>query len=99
MKADATYKVTLDSRSAAADTVSANGISLQGTSILFNDLGTSVLAAGTILTVMNNTAATPISGVFSNLADGATVTVGGNTLKANYEGGDGNDLTLTVVNN
>ena len=39
MKADATYKVTLDSRSAAADTVSANGISLQSASIFFNDVG------------------------------------------------------------
>src|SRR5262249_36192635 len=97
MKADATYKVTLDSRSVAADSVSANSVSLQGTSILFNDLGTSVLPAGTTFTVINNAAATPISGVFKNLADGATVTVGSNTLKANYEGGDGNDLTLTVV--
>jgi len=46
--------------------------------------------------VINNTAATPIAGTFSNLADGATVVVGNNTFQANYEGGDGNDLTLTV---
>jgi autotransporter-associated beta strand protein len=97
IKSDATYKVTLDSRSAAADTVKANGISLQGASILFNDLGTSVLPAGTVFTVINNTAATPISGAFSNLGDKTTVTVGSNTYQANYEGGDGNDLTLTVV--
>ena len=97
MKADATYKVTLDSRSAAADTVSANGISLQSASILFNDVGTSVLPAGTIVTVINNTAPTPISGVFNNLPDGATVTVRSNIFKSNYQGGDGNDLTLTVV--
>jgi hypothetical protein len=25
------------------------------------------------------------------------VTIGSNTFQANYEGGDGNDLTLTVV--
>ena len=97
MKADATYKVTLDSRTIAADTVTASGISVQSASILFNDLGTSVLPAGTIFTVINNTAATPISGVFNNLADGATVTVRSNIFKSNYEGGDGNDLTLTVV--
>jgi len=36
-------------------------------------------------------------GTFSNLADGAIVTIGSNTFQANYEGGDGNDLTLTVL--
>ena len=34
---------------------------------------------------------------FSNLPDGSTVTIGSNTFQADYEGGDGNDLTLTVV--
>jgi fibronectin-binding autotransporter adhesin len=47
--------------------------------------------------VIKNTAATPISGTFSNLPDGAIVDVNGNNLKASYSGGDGNDLTLTVV--
>jgi len=31
------------------------------------------------------------------LADGSTITVGNNTFAADYQGGDGNDLTLTVV--
>jgi hypothetical protein len=56
-----------------------------------------ILPVGTVLTLINNTAATPISGVFSNLADGATITVGSNIFRANYESGDGNDLTLTIV--
>ena len=34
---------------------------------------------------------------FSNLADGSTVTLGINKLQVSYSGGDGNDLTLTVV--
>ena len=46
---------------------------------------------------ISNTAATPISGTFANLANGSTFTVGNNTFQASYEGGDGNDLTLTVV--
>jgi hypothetical protein len=37
------------------------------------------------------------AGAFSNLADGSTLIVGNNAFQANYEGGDGNDLTLTVV--
>jgi hypothetical protein len=45
-----------------------------------------------------NTAATPIDGTFANLTDGSIITIHGNNLQASYEGGgDGNDLTLTVV--
>jgi hypothetical protein len=47
--------------------------------------------------VCGHTSANPISGTFSNLADGAIVNVNGNSFQANYTGGDGNDLTLTVV--
>ena len=43
------------------------------------------------------TSSTPITGTFSNLPDGAIVIVGTTNFQANYEGGDGNDLTLTVV--
>jgi hypothetical protein len=46
---------------------------------------------------LNNTAAAPIAGSFSNLPDGSTFISNGNRFKVNYEGGDGNDLTLTVV--
>jgi hypothetical protein len=55
------------------------------------------LKAGASFTVISNTASTPISGTFANLADGATLTVGNTKLQASYEGGDGNDLTFTVV--
>jgi hypothetical protein len=47
--------------------------------------------------VIDNPSGTPIAGTFANLADGSTLTVNGNTFQASYEGGDGNDLTLTVV--
>ena len=47
--------------------------------------------------MISNTAATPISGTFANLADGSTFTAGRNSFQVNYEGGGGNDLTLSVV--
>jgi hypothetical protein len=72
------------------DNTSANPIS--GT---FNNQGT--LKTGLTLTAISNTAATPISGTFANLPDGAILTVNGNNFQASYEGGDGNDLTLTVA--
>ena len=46
-------------------------------------------------TAISNTVTTPIVGTFANLPDGSTFTVGRNTYQADYQGGDGNDLTLT----
>ena len=37
-----------------------------------------------------------MAGSFSNLPDGSTFTSNGNNYKVNYQGGDGNDLTLKV---
>ena len=54
-------------------------------------------ASGTVFTAISNTAAGPIAGAFSNLPDDSTITIGNNSFQANYQGGDGNDLTLTVV--
>jgi hypothetical protein len=59
--------------------------------------GHAALTTGTIFTIIENTAATPIAGAFSNLPDGSLITANGNTFQASYEGGTGNDLTLTVV--
>ena len=54
---------------------------------------------GTVLTVINNTGTSAISGRFTNLPDGGTISATYDgvtfTFTANYEGGDGNDLTLT----
>jgi hypothetical protein len=50
-----------------------------------------------VFTVIDNTAAVPISGSFSNLPDEGTIMAGNNTFQADYQGGDGNDLILTVV--
>ncbi len=87
-----------DSSTAQANTVVAGAVDLDpGCSISFRDLGNAVLPLGTTFTVISSTVADPIFGQFDNLADGSTVTVNGNKFQADYEGGDGNDLTLTVV--
>jgi hypothetical protein len=74
-----------------------NGVKINGAArfSLIGD-GNTTLPPGMVLTVISNTWGGPITGTFSNLPDGAIVTIGGNTFQANYEGGDGNDLTLTV---
>jgi autotransporter-associated beta strand protein len=97
-KSDATYEVGLNSVHAVADKVVAAGVTIDsGAHFSVLGSGQSVLTPGTVFTVIDNTSGTPIAGTFANLADGWTFTVNSNTFQASYEGGDGNDLTLTVV--
>jgi autotransporter-associated beta strand protein len=98
LNADATYRFSLRTHAGTADDVTALGVTINsGAQFSFNDLSNTALTPGTVFTVINNTAATPIAGTFSNLPDGATFSSNGNTYQVSYEGGDGNDLTLTVV--
>jgi autotransporter-associated beta strand protein len=95
---DATYEIEANSSSETVDKVVALGVTINaGAQTLFADLGSGTFTVGSFFTVIDNTSATPIAGTFSNLPDGSTFTNNGNTYEVNYEGGDGNDLTLTVV--
>src|SRR5689334_14106405 len=97
-KAQATYLVDLNSASARADKVVANGVSIDSAALVsITDLGNAMVASGTAFRVINDVSEEPIAGTFANLPNGGAITVGGNTYQANYSGGDGNDLTLTVV--
>jgi autotransporter-associated beta strand protein len=97
-KADGSYSYKLNTNSATADQVIANRVNIQsGAQFSFQSFGNRRLPIGTIFTAISNTSATPISGTFANLPDGSTFTVGRNNYQVNYEGGDGNDLALTVV--
>jgi autotransporter-associated beta strand protein len=98
LQTDGTYTWRVRPTSAQADKVIANGVTINnGAQFHPGAIGTAPLSVGTSLVAISNTAATPIAGAFSNLPDGSTITVGTNTFQADYEGGDGNDLTLTVV--
>lgn len=97
-RSDGIYLCDLNSNRTVADKVVANGVTINpGASFSLFDRGTATLPLGTVFTVIDNTAATPIGGTFANLADGSTITVGSNTFQADYQGGDGNNLTLTVI--
>jgi len=97
---DAVYTYTFKAKGSKSkiDKVIANGVTINsGATVNLSGTTQGTLTQGTSLTVIKNTAATSIAGTFSNLPDGAIVTVNGNNLQADYSGGDGNDLTLTVV--
>ena len=68
-----------------------------GKALVAGESRTGILPAGTVFTVISNTSATPINGTFAKLPDGSTLTRRSNTYEACYSGGDGNDLTLTVI--
>jgi autotransporter-associated beta strand protein len=96
--ADGIYNCEVDTDTMAADETGGRRVTINsGAQFVLISQGTSALPAGTVFTVIDNRGHPPISGAFANLPDGGTVTVNGNTFQANYEGGDGNDLTLTVV--
>jgi len=95
---DSTFIYKLNTNRARADQVIANGVTIDsGAKFSLRPSGTNALTVGQVFTVINNTAGTPIVGTFHNLADGAIISINGNNLQADYQGGDGNDLTLTVV--
>jgi autotransporter-associated beta strand protein len=92
--ADATYSFGLKSKKAE---VVANGVTIVSGTQFTMTAPNRRLPAHKTATVISNTSASPISGTFANLPAGGTITIGVNTFQANYEGGDGNDLTLTVL--
>ena len=92
-----TYECVLVRTTPAVGKVNALGVIIHsGVTFEFVDRTTGALTPGAVFTAINNISANPISGTFANLADGTTFSSGGNTFKANYRGGTGNDLTLTV---
>jgi autotransporter-associated beta strand protein len=95
---DGTYTWKLNTKKAKADKVIVSGATIRaGAQFSFSRVGNKKLTTGKVFTAIDNTSASPISGTFANLADGSTVTIGVNKLQVSYSGGDGNDLTLTVV--
>jgi len=93
-----TYLWRVKTSSRKADKVIAGAVNLYYSPTFSGKaVGNATLPLGTTFTAIENTSSDPINGTFSNLPDGGTVTIGNNTYQANYEGGDGNDLTLTVV--
>lgn len=97
LNSDATYKFELNSSTILADKIVANNVTISGATFSFTDLGSAHSGLDTTFVIIDNTSNSAISGFFSNLADNSTFTNKGNTYLVSYEGGTGNDLTITVV--
>ena len=94
----AAYKVTLNRTTAAADDVIADGVTIgSGAIAIIRDIGTDIIPVGTVFIIISNTSSGPTAGTFGNLGNNSSFTLNGNNFQVSYSGGDGNDLTLTVV--
>lgn len=51
-----------------------------------------------VYVIVDNDSSDAVTGTFTDLPEGATFSVGGYVYKISYVGGDGNDITLTVMN-
>jgi autotransporter-associated beta strand protein len=93
------YYCTLDRDTVASDAVMAKGISIRGGTFVLEATGSLPLPLGAVFTVLDNTSAMPISGTFDSLPEGSVIQLSNppNNLLVSYAGGDGNDMTLTVV--
>jgi autotransporter-associated beta strand protein len=97
-QSDGKYSCRVDTSQVKADQLVANGVTIvTGAKFALTAAGNQKLNSGTAFVIISNTSATPISGTFANLADGSIITGGKNRFQASYSGGDGNDLSLTVV--
>jgi fibronectin-binding autotransporter adhesin len=56
-------------------------------------------APGTVFTLIDNAGGAAVQGSYNGLAEGATLLVNSTTFSVSYVGGDGNDITLTAINN
>jgi hypothetical protein len=59
----------------------------------------SLPAMGQTFTIIDNDGTDPVNGIFSDLPEGAITTAGSSRFRISYRGGDGNDVTLTVLAN
>ena len=92
-----TFKVALNGTTVGTgyDQVSTSGtINLTGAT-LSGTVGFSP-TNGASFTIINNTGGSAITGTFSGMAEGSTVTVGGWSFKITYLGGSGHSVVLTT---
>lgn len=94
----ATYSIQINTSTAGTgyDRANVTGtVNLTGATLTAT--GTRTASPGTQITIITNDGSDAVTGTFSGLAEGATVTVNGVNYTISYVGGTGNDVVLTDV--
>jgi autotransporter-associated beta strand protein len=92
-----TVSVMLDGNQSSQFVVNGGTISLGDAALTGTAYNGYVPASGTVITIIKNNTGSPVVGTFDNLAQGATVDIGGEEYTISYTGGSGNDVTLTAA--
>ncbi|HEV7570900.1 MAG TPA: Ig-like domain repeat protein [Thermoanaerobaculia bacterium] len=61
------------------------------------DILSGALAVGQSFTLIDNDGADPVSGTFTGMPERTTFSLGGQVTRISYQGGDGNDVVLSVL--
>ena len=72
-------------------------VSLGGATLNLSLVNSFTPSLGNVYEIIDNEGSGAVSGTFSGLAQGAIVRVGHDYVQISYTGGDGNDVTLTIV--
>ena len=93
------FKVDLDGPAAGSEygQLSTNGISLNLLATRLELDRSFTPSFGQVFRIIDNTSGFPVSGTFRDLPEGAIFGLGGHAVQISYKGGDGNDVTLTVL--
>ncbi|MEZ0484442.1 cellulose binding domain-containing protein [Fibrella aquatica] len=98
LTAGASYQMEMNSSTNTVDKIVANGVSLGGASLMISDLGNAnSLPVGTSYVIIDNTSSEPVTGTFTDLAEGGIITIGATRFQLTYRGGTGNDVALIVA--
>ena len=74
---------------------SSGTISLNGATLDVSLVNGFTPSTGETFVIISNETGSPVNGTFNGLAEGATLTLGGDLFQISYEGGSGHDVTLT----
>lgn len=91
---DAVYLAELNTESGAGDQVNAPGVVLNNPRLVITGIGAGSTAPGAAYTLVNNTGAAAVSGIFDSLPEMSLITVNGLNFRITYRGGTGNDIVL-----
>ena len=72
-------------------------VTLNGASLDLSLLNSFDPVAGDSFTIIDNDGADAVTGSFAGAAEGGFINSGAQTFEVSYQGGDGNDVTLTAV--
>ncbi len=70
---------------------------LGGASLVLNPAFTKPVTIGQQFAIIDNDGSDPITGTFSGLPEGATISLPGYSFRISYTGGTGNDVVLTLT--